>query len=233
MLHIKLTPALPADDPTDPLERNFYGWDEHRSLEENWRSNRGYYALGARADREQYVLFSYNKTGRIVMAAQIDEIIDAVGRPGRRTIVGKLLDKDHPVWQTYVDELAPAKSRSARNPITYDDDTTPGFGRPCRCGCGTEVHGAVFVSGHDQIALHQRVATIGTIPEFLDWFDAVVGGNTSSDPIQTTVLRNDGQLTLTVRTDGGVDLTFAPSATTHAKNEGAVAISEGPTRAAR
>ncbi|WP_410876919.1 hypothetical protein [Nocardia sp. A7] len=211
---------MPADDPTDPLERDFYGWDSHRSLEENWRSNRGYYALGARADREQYVLFSYNKTGRIVMAARIDGIVDAVGRPGRRTIVGELLDMDHPVWQTYVGELAPPKSRSARNPITYDDDTTPGFGRPCRCGCGTEVHGALFVSGHDQVALHQRVAMIGTIPEFLDWFDATIAGSTASDQTQTTVLRKDGQLVLTVRTDGGLDLTFAPSTPAQPKAKG-------------
>ncbi|KAF0845995.1 hypothetical protein [Nocardia caishijiensis] len=220
MLHIKLTEAVPAEDPTDPLERDFYGWDPNRSLEENWRSNRGYYALGTRADREQYVLFSYNKTGRIVMAARIDGIVDAVGRPGRRIIAGELLDTDHPVWQAYVGDLAPAKSRSARNPITYDDDTTPGFGRPCRCGCGTEIFGAVFVSGHDQAALHQRVAMIGTIPEFLDWFDAVMAGNTESDRTQTTVLRTDGQLVLSVRTDGGVDLTFAPSTPAEAKERG-------------
>jgi hypothetical protein len=30
--------------------------------------------------------------------------------------------------------------------------------------------------GHEQSALHQRVAQIGTIPEFLRWFDAVRAG---------------------------------------------------------
>jgi hypothetical protein len=33
------------------------------------------------------------------------------------------------------------------------------------------------VRGHEQTALNQRVAQIGTIPEFLRWFDAVRAGS--------------------------------------------------------
>ncbi len=54
-------------------------------------------------------------------------------------------------------------------------DSTVG-GWPCGCGCGEEIFSGEFVRGHEQTALHQRVAQIGTIPEFLRWFDAVRAG---------------------------------------------------------
>jgi hypothetical protein len=54
-------------------------------------------------------------------------------------------------------------------------DSTVG-GWPCSCGCGEEIFVGEFVRGHEQTALHQRVTQIGTIPEFLRWFDAVRAG---------------------------------------------------------
>ena len=36
--------------------------------------------------------------------------------------------------------------------------------------------GLRFVSGHDQRALHERVAKIGTVAEFLSWFDQTYQG---------------------------------------------------------
>lgn len=43
----------------------------------------------------------------------------------------------------------------------------------CRCGCGKPVVGGGFVRGHEQTALHDRVRQVGTITEFIDWFDAL------------------------------------------------------------
>jgi len=36
-----------------------------------------------------------------------------------------------------------------------------------------------FAIGHDQKALHARVAQIGTVAQFLDWFDVVRGNRTA------------------------------------------------------
>ncbi|WP_213578499.1 hypothetical protein [Rhodococcus sp. USK13] len=211
MLHIKLTRAVKATDPTDPLPREFYGWDERRTLQENWDANRGYWALGARADLQDYVLLSYNETGEVVMAAKIRTIVDAEGKPNRRIIEGDLLAEGHPVHDTYVGHRAPEKSLSARNPITYIDDNTPGFGRPCLCGCGTEIHGALFVPGHDQAALHQRIAKIGSIANFLEWFDKTTNTEANFDTNAPTVLRGVGRIDLTVYPDGRIDLKFDPT----------------------
>ncbi|MFV9454740.1 hypothetical protein ACNJ7E_15000 [Rhodococcus sp. NM-2] len=210
MLHIKMTKAVPATDPNDPLPRDFYGWDKNKSPQANWDANRGYYALGAAADRERYVLLSFNEKQKVVMAAEIDEIIDAAGKPNRRIIEGNLLTKGHPVYDAYVGRPSPEKSIGARNPITYIDDSTPGFGRPCLCGCDTEVHGALFVPGHDQAALHQRVAKIGSIADFLQWFDNTTNAEANFDEHGPTVLRGDGRMDLTVYPDGRIDLKFDP-----------------------
>lgn len=44
--------------------------------------------------------------------------------------------------------------------MACDFDSTVG-GWPC--GCGEEIYAGEFVRGHEQTALHQRVAQIGTI----------------------------------------------------------------------
>lgn len=41
----------------------------------------------------------------------------------------------------------------------------------CHCGCGEPVATGWFLIGHDQKALHARVAKVGTVREFIDWFD--------------------------------------------------------------
>lgn len=208
MLHIMLTKKAPQNDPTDPLSRAYFGWDDAASIKENWDNNRGYYALGARADRERYVLFSLRSSGRVVMAGRIDDIIDAAGKPGRRIIVGEPLPADHPVWKAYVGNGTPEHSL-VRNPVTYPPLTVEGSGRPCGCGCGQEVFTGDFVRGHDQTALHQRVAQIGSITEFLTWFD---GMQASVDPAAGPItLSRDGRLDLTVAPDGAVRLNFTPS----------------------
>jgi hypothetical protein len=209
MLHITLTPKQSANDPTDPLGRTFYGWGQHDTTEENWRNNRGYWALGARAHRESYVLFSYNQSHEVVMAAKIGKIIDAPGKPGRKIIEGELLPNDHAVYQAYVGQATPDSAR-VRNPVTYFESTVGGW--PCGCGCGEEIFAGEFVRGHEQTALHQRVAQIGTIAQFLRWFDAVRAG---ADPatgatVPATVSRT-GQFDLSAGKDGSVQIQFTPA----------------------
>ncbi|MGH4017634.1 MAG: hypothetical protein ACRDSL_27675 [Pseudonocardiaceae bacterium] len=69
-----------------------------------------------------------------------------------------------------------------------------------------------FVRDHEQTALHQRVAQIGTIPEFLRWFDAMQGGTqpAAGTPPPMTLSRN-GRLDLILGQDGAVTLSFSPT----------------------
>jgi hypothetical protein len=209
MLHITLTPKKLANDPTDPLGRTFYGWGQQDTIEENWQNNRGYWVLGARAHRESYVLFSHNERHEVVMAARIDKIIDAPGKPGRKIIEGEPLPKDHAVYQAYVGQPTPPSAR-VRNPVTYFDSTVGGW--PCGCGCGEEIFVGEFVRGHEQTALHQRVAQIGTIPEFLRWFDAVRAGTEPAAKATTPApVSRTGQFDLSIGDDGSVRIHFTPT----------------------
>jgi hypothetical protein len=68
------------------------------------------------------------------------------------------------------------------------------------------------VRGHEQTALHQRVAQIGTIPEFLRWFDAVRAGTQPAaktpDPAGVS---QAGQFDLSIGDDGSVRIQFTPA----------------------
>jgi hypothetical protein len=209
MLHITLTTKAPQNDTADPLKRDFYGWGQQDTIEDNWQRNRGYWALGARAQRESYVLFSHNEQRKVVMAARIDKIIDAQGKPGRKIIEGEPLPEDHPVYQAYVGHPTPPSAR-VRNPVTYFDSTVGGW--PCGCGCGEEIFAGEFVRGHEQTALHQRIAQIGTIPEFLRWFDAVrAGTEPAARPTAPAAVSRTGQLDLSIAEDGSVRINFTPA----------------------
>lgn len=60
-----------------------------------------------------------------------------------------------------------------RNPVTYVRSPFD-RGLPCQCGCGEfAARSKPFVQGHDQTALHDRVRRIGTVADFLRWFDNV------------------------------------------------------------
>ena len=201
-----LTGKKYSDDPKDPLRRTTYGWDEHASDKQNWNNNRGYWVLGARARRESYVLFSYSETKKVVMAAEIIDIVDAPGKPGKRIIEGDLLPADHPVYRAYVGQDTPDSAR-VRNPVTYLDSDVGGW--LCKCGCGTEIHSGDFVRGHEQVALHKRVAEIGTIPDFIRWFDAVRSGE--SVAAKPARIMRDGRLDFTAQSDGSLVLSFTPS----------------------
>lgn len=87
-------------------------------------------------------------------------------------IEGRFLTAGDTVYDVYVGRPTPVAS--ARNPITYFDSSHDT--RLCGCGCGEPVAGGWFLAGHDQKALHARVAKIGTVREFLDWFDRTYTG---------------------------------------------------------
>jgi hypothetical protein len=59
--------------------------------------------------------------------------------------------------------------------------------------------------------LHQRILKIGTIPEFLRWFDALHAGNQLPTAGTAVTISRSGQLDLSVSTDGAVKLVFTPT----------------------
>lgn len=57
----------------------------------------------------------------------------------------------------------------SRTPITYFD--SPLGNRGCNCGCGKSIGRGDFLPGHDQRAVHERIARVGTVMDFIAWFD--------------------------------------------------------------
>jgi hypothetical protein len=162
MLHITLSKKKPAN-PDDALGRDFVGFDPHMTEAELHEANRGCWVLGARADTERYALFSFE--GIVVQAMQIDRIVPA---GTRRALEGPVLQPGHPVYEQYVGRESP--QRGMRNPVTYFD--APVARGACLCGCGGELVRGTFLPGHDQRAIHDRIAKLGGVREFIEWFDA-------------------------------------------------------------
>jgi len=175
MLHITLGSERTIDPATDELGRDRVGYSDTMSQLAQYDANHGCWVLGERAHRERYVLFSFQ--GIVRQAVEIDHIEQITNRrPGSRqdnrsVIHGSVLQPGHEVYDAYVGKPTPAPR--VRNPVTYLDIPAPGHS--CRCGCGETVTGKDFLVGHDQTALHDRVRQIGTVAEFLDWFDIVRG----------------------------------------------------------
>lgn len=170
MLHITLGPERKVDPKVDELGRDRVGFTETMSPLALYDANHGCWKLGERAQKERFMLVSY--AGIVRQAVEIDHI-EPVGDRGRSVVHGKVLAAGHRVYDTYVDKESPVQG--VRNPVTYFEDDVEL--KPCRCGCGGAVGGKDFLQGHDQTALHERVGQIGTVSEFLDWFD-IVRGNT-------------------------------------------------------
>lgn len=166
MLHIKLHDRR-AIGPDDPMGRDWVGYDPHLPPERLFEQNRGRWVLGARADREQYALFSYTGDHTIKFVAEIDGY-EPIGR--KRAILGRVLDESHPVAREWVGAPAPD---NFRNPATYYRETGD-VSSSCACGCGELVPAnRAFAPGHDQRAIHSRITKQwgGTLG-FIDWFDA-------------------------------------------------------------
>jgi hypothetical protein len=139
------------------------------SKRELYDAGRADWVLGRRADRERYALITYG--GKVHMAIEIEELVTTKlrepedTRDHRKAIEGKILKPGHEVYDTYVGK----EMKGTRNPVHYFD--SPFDLKACRCGCGTDVVRGDFLPGHDQRALRDRVAKVGTVAEFIDWFD--------------------------------------------------------------
>lgn len=169
MLHITLGPEAPTDPSKDDLGRSTIGFSPRMTPHELYEANHGCWKLGARAQNERYYLASFD--GIVRQAVEIDRVEKSSPDGTRSVIHGAILRPGHPVYDKWVGKRSPVQG--VRNPITYFEDEADG--RPCRCGCGGTSLGKDFLPGHDQTALHDRVRQIGTVAEFLTWFDIVRG----------------------------------------------------------
>lgn len=206
-IHITLSRPVNLAEP-DALGRTYFGYDPTKTPEENWRANCADWVLGERAQRERYVLFSEHATRTIVMAVRITGIVTSPNKPAKKIIEGELLGSGDPIYEEFVGHDQPESTR-VRNPVTYLDTAIGGW--PCGCGCGTEIHAGEFVRGHEQTALHQRVAQIGTIPEFIRWFDSTRAGY-QPEHGHSLALTTDGRIELSIRPDGTTSIQFTPAA---------------------
>ena len=168
MLHITLGPERLRDPSEDELNRDRIGFSPTMSQLALYDANHGCWKLGPRARGEKYMVVSFEGTVRQAVAI---DTIEPVGMEGRSVVNGQILEPGHPVYDKYVGKTSPVQG--VRNPVTYFDDEVDG--NPCRCGCGGSVAGRDFLPGHDQTALHDRVKQIGTVAQFLTWFDVVRG----------------------------------------------------------
>jgi len=166
VLHITLSKERSIDPEEDDLARDRVGYSATMSQLALYDANHGCWKLGPRAQNERYYLASFG--GIVRQAVEIDRIAPAPRRPDRSVVHGRILEAGHPVHDKYVGKTSPVQG--VRNPITYFEDETLS-GRPCLCGCGAEATGRDFLPGHDQTALHARVKEIGTVADFLVWFD--------------------------------------------------------------
>lgn len=158
------------DPDQDELRRDRVGFSPTMSELALYDANHGCWKLGARAHRERYMIVTFE--GIVRQAVEIKSI-EPVARTGRSVVHGDILHAGHPVHDKYVGKPSPVQG--VRNPVTYFEDHDVEVGQPCRCGCGGTVAGGDFLPGHDQRAIHDRINQIGTVADFLDWFDVVRG----------------------------------------------------------
>jgi hypothetical protein len=171
MLHLKIGPKRPVlPEEHDEMHRDWVGWEPGMSPQTIYTQNRGTWVLGVRASSEKYAAFSDTVEHRVRCVVELAGI-EVTGK--KKAIVGTVLGPGHPVHDALIGQDAPDHFR---NPVTYPAD--PGSGPAmCACGCGEPVSGrAQFVAGHDQRAVHARIAAQwGSTVAFLEWFDATYG----------------------------------------------------------
>jgi hypothetical protein len=170
VIHITLGGRIDMDPAEDPLRRMHRGWVQGMSDDDCYRSNRGRWVLGERADHERYALFSARHEGRklVRMAIEITAPAEDTG-DGRRALRGAILRPGHPVYDAYVGREAPVMTQ--RNPVAYIGSPLDGQ-MSCACGCGELIPlQRDFLPGHDQRAIHDRVAKAGGVRKFMEWFD--------------------------------------------------------------
>lgn len=162
-----------APSVPDDFGRTWAGWSPQRTLRELYDVNRRGWRLGARAVHERWATFSHTFPDgpRVVLVVEI-ECVEDVARSGeqpKQAIRGRILDASDPMHAA----LMALDVDRHRNPVTYLPDP-PEAARTCACGCGgTPAPASAFLSGHDQRAVHERIARRwGSTLEFVRWFDA-------------------------------------------------------------
>ncbi|MFF1649872.1 hypothetical protein [Streptomyces sp. NPDC058240] len=164
MIQITLGKKQLRDPNGDPLGRSQIGWTDGLSGRQLFEIARGVWVMpGDRVERERFAVVSGG--GIIRQAIEIDRVVDVPG--GRRAFEGRFLGPGHPVHDLYVGQPAPKGSQ--QNPITYFN--SPLDDRECNCGCGKPISRGDFLPGHDQRAIHERIARVGTVMDFITWFD--------------------------------------------------------------
>ena len=171
MISLKIGPArLHGPGVVDPMERDWVGWTPEQTPQDIYDRNRGVWNFSARADLERYTAFSSTVTGKIVAVVENERIEEWPG--GKKAVVGRVLEPGDPVHDVLIGQRMPDRHR---NPVTYVED--PIDQRTCGCGCGGPVSGGrIFLPGHDQRAVHERIARQwGDTLGFITWFDSQYG----------------------------------------------------------
>lgn len=165
MIQVSLGVERAVDSASDPLGRARVGWAEGMSESELYNVARGTWVLShARAVKEKFLLVSGD--GIVRQAIEIGSVAKAAD--GRLVFDGRVLGSGHPVFDAFVGK--PAPNGAQQNPITYFDSALEHTG--CACDCGELVSPPrEFITGHDQRAIHERITKVGTVRQFLDWFD--------------------------------------------------------------
>lgn len=164
-----------ADPSEDDLGRDRAGYSPTMSQIALYDANHGTWHLGEKARKERFVLYAYK--GQVVQAVKINHVeyvADAVpGSESPRSVInGDILVAGDRVYDRYVDKASPIPPQ--RNPVGYFD--APEDHTTCLCGCDEPTPASKdFLPGHDQTALHDRVRQIGTVRQFIDWFDQMHG----------------------------------------------------------
>jgi hypothetical protein len=163
MIQITLGKKKLVDPDEDTLHRSQIGWDEGLTDQQLYDIARAAWAMGKKAGQERYAIVC-----GAGIARQAIEISEVVALPeGRRAFEGKILQPGDPVYDLYIGKSAP--NGNQQNPITYFE--SPLDNRVCACGCTTPINRGDFLPGHDQRAIHERIAKVGTVKDFITWFD--------------------------------------------------------------
>jgi len=123
MLHITVTAKKAVNPEHDGLGRPFVGYEEGMSQDAMYEANHGEWAIGARAKKERYVLFSFGRT--VIQALEIESLEPTTiyeGDPNERrddryTIHGTILKEGHPVFEKYVGKPSPVSGRPQPGPV--------------------------------------------------------------------------------------------------------------------
>ena len=170
-INFKLSKRTDDIDPTrDQMGRTWIGWSPQLTDQELYEQNRGIWVLGQRARSQRVATFSYD--GKVVAVVAIDGIQDVpplANQKPKQAIVGRVLQAGDADYDALIGQAVDHH----RNPVSYPPTTL----KSCGCGCGEEVaSGRAFISGHDQRAIHERIAQEwGTTLAFVEWFDSIYG----------------------------------------------------------